>query len=230
MARTTPPVAEPETAQTWQDEEGNEHPFEDGPSGATPTVIAYDANGDSYDAPVDTTPAVQTGLPGVEKNEPLEMFDGRQVTAWKYSVTGNTQVSRRNIAASNLFESMRAETPVTLLVTVVPGAVSYKPNTEDGHVVGFTRERKLHVTDVWAADADASDLFEGGLVRTRTADDIGFLTEDPGDDVDDVTLEGMLAETLAPEPGMCSKLHRGHLSPCRQPAHACDLPTADEAE
>jgi hypothetical protein len=207
--------------QTQQDEEGNE------PSPLTATD--YDANGEAVDVPVDTT-ATQAGLPGVERDEPVEMFDGRAVTAWKYSLTGNTQVNRRNANAAHLFDGMRAELPVTLLVTVVPGAVSYKPNTEDGHVVGFTRERKLHVTEVWGADADASELFEGGLVRVRKPGDdgIGFMVGEPAEEE---TFGDMLADALedmAVEPGMCGKFHNGHLNPCRQSAHACPLRQAED--
>jgi len=216
MARATAPTVEPvePDGQTWQDEDGNEH--------SAVTVTDYDANGEAVDVPVDTS-ATQAGLPGVERDEPVEMFDGRAVTAWKYSLTGNTQVNGRNANAAHLFDAMRAELPVTLLVTVVPGAVSYKPKTEDGHVVGFTRERKLHVTEVWAADADASELFDGGLVRVRRPDDdgLGFLTEEP-----EVSLDDMLAEPSdsGVEPGMCGRVHTGHLNPCRQSAHVCTLP------
>lgn len=220
MARATAPAAEP-VGQTQQDEESNEQPYEE-PSPVTATD--YDANGEAVDVPVDTT-ATQAGLPGVERDEPVEMFDGRAVTAWKYSLTGNTQVNRRNANAAHLFDGMRAELPVTLLVTVVPGAVSYKPNTEDGHVVGFTRERKLHVTEVWGADADASELFEGGLVRVRKPGDdgIGFMVGEPAEEE---TFGDMLADALGDmvvEPGMCGQFHNGHLNPCRQSAHACPL-------
>lgn len=223
MARATAPAAEPVEAdgQTWQDEDGNEH--------SAVTVTDYDANGEAVDVPVDTT-ATQAGLPGVERDEPVEMFDGRAVTAWKYSLTGNTQVNRRNANAAHLFDAMRAELPVTLLVTVVPGAVSYKPNTEDGHVVGFTRERKLHVTEVWGADADASELFEGGLVRVRKPGDdgIGFMV---GESAEEETFGDMLADALGDmvvEPGMCGQFHNGHLNPCRQSAHACPLRQAED--
>lgn len=223
MARATAPAAEvvEPDEQTWQDEDGNEHP--------AVTVTDYDANGEAVDVPVDTS-ATQAGLPGVERDEPVEMFDGRAVTAWKYSLTGNTQVNRRNANAALLFDAMRAEVPVTLLVTVVPGAVSYKPNTEDGHVVGFTRERKLHVTEVWGADADASDLFEGGLVRIRKPDDdgIGFMVGEPAEE--EGAFDDMLADALedmAVEPGMCGQFHNGHLNPCRQSAHACPLRSED---
>ena len=152
------------------------------------------------------------------------MFDGRQVTAWKYSLTGNVAVNRMNEAASELFASMRADRPVTLLVTVEPGSVAFKPNTEDGHIVGFTRERKLHVTEVWAADTDASELFDGGLVRVRKSepDDIGYLTEEPDEGND-------LASALM-EAGKCNKRHPGHLNKCPLPAHACELPEAVDEE
>ena len=221
MSRATAP-AEP-VGQTQQDEEGNEQPYEQD----RPALMAtgYDANGEAVDIPVGTT-ATQAGLPGVERDEPVEMFDGRAVTAWKYSLTGNTQVNRRNANAAHLFDAMRAELPVTLLVTVVPGAVSYKPNTEDGHVVGFTRERKLHVTEVWGADADASELFEGGLVRVRKPvdDGIGFMVGEPAEEEE--AFGDMLAgalEDMVVEPGMCGQFHNGHLNPCRQSAHACPL-------
>lgn len=220
MSRATAPAAEPAT-QAWQDEGGEDHPYEEpGPV----TVTDYDANGEAVDVPVDTS-ATQAGLPGVERDEPVEMFDGRAVTAWKYSLTGNTQVNRRNANAAQLFDAMRAELPVTLLVTVVPGAVSYKPNTEDGHVVGFTRERKLHVTEVWGADADASELFEGGLVRVRKPGDdgIGFMVGEPAEEEEfDDMLAGAL-EDMVVEPGMCGQFHNGHLNPCRVAAHACPL-------
>lgn len=181
----------------------------------------YDADGEAVDRPVDTRTDTQSGLPGVSPDQPVEMFDGRQVTAWKYSLTGNVQVNRMNEAASELFASMRADRPVTLLVTVEPGSVAFKPNTEDGHIVGFTRERKLHVTEVWAADADASELFDGGLVRVRRSgdgegDDIGYLTEEPDEGND-------LASALM-EAGKCNKRHPGHLNKCPLPAHACELP------
>lgn len=200
--------------QEFQTEDGREVPYATG----------YNAAGEAVDQPVDTREA-QTGLPGVAEDRELEMFDGRQVTAWKYSLTGNMQVSRTNAASRSLFEAMRAETPVTLLVTVVPGSVRYAPNTEDGHVVGFTRERKLHVTDVWPADADASELFEGGLMRVRAVDDgIGFMTTAP-DAIpdDDNPLAASLAEAMPIEPGMCGEIHSGHKNACRQPAHACPL-------
>lgn len=221
MSRATAPAAEPD-GQTWQDEDGNEH--------SAVTVTDYDADGEAVDVPVDTT-ATQPGLPGVECDEPVEMFDGRAVTAWKYSLTGNTQVNHRNANAAHLFEAMRAELPVTLLVTVVPGAVSYKPHTEDGHVVGFTRERKLHVTEVWGADADASELFEGGLVRVRKPGDagIGFMVGEPAE-AEEETFDDMLADALGDmvvEPGMCGQFHNGHLNPCRQSAHACPLRSED---
>lgn len=187
----------------------------------------YDANGEAVDRPVDTRPDTQSGLPGVQPDQPVEMFDGRQVTAWKYSLTGNVQVNRMNEAASELFASMRADRPVTLLITVEPGSVAFKPNTEDGHIVGFTRERKLHVTEVWAADADASELFDGGLMRVRRtgdeADDgIGYLTEEPEDEPEGNDLASALMEA-----GKCNKRHPGHLNKCPLPAHACDLPEAD---
>lgn len=187
----------------------------------------YDANGEAVDRPVDTRPDTQSGLPGVQPDQPVEMFDGRQVTAWKYSLTGNVQVHRMNEAASELFASMRADRPVTLLITVEPGSVAFKPNTEDGHIVGFTRERKLHVTEVWAADADASELFDGGLMRVRRtgdeADDgIGYLPEEPEDEPEGNDLASALMEA-----GKCNKRHPGHLNKCPLPAHACDLPEAD---
>ena len=197
-------------------------------AGATITATGYDANGEAVDLPVDTTRDTQTGLPGVEDDRPLEMFDGRQVTAWKYSLTGNVQVNRANRDAAALFESMRADVPVTLLITIEPGSVSFKPNTEDGHIVGFTRERKLHVTNVWAADADASELFDGGLVRVKRQepDDIGYLTGEPEDEGDEKEGENSLASALM-EAGLCGKVHPGHLNKCRFPAHACELPEAD---
>lgn len=209
MSRATAPAAGPATQE---------------PSPVTAT--GYDANGEAVDVPVDTRPNTQTGLPGVEDDREVEMFDGKPVTAWKYSLTGNIAVSRTSRAASELFEAMRVGRPVTLLVTVEPGSVSHKPNTEDGHVVGMTRERKLHVTEVFGADADARDLFDGGLVRTRRDDDdgnIGFLTEEPPIPDDANPLAEALAEAMPLEPGMCGEIHAGHLNACRQPAHACPL-------
>ncbi len=187
----------------------------------------YNADGEAVDRPVDTSRDVQTGLPGVEPDRPVEMFDGRQVTAWKYSLTGNVQVNRLNEAAATLFEAMRADHPVTLLVTVEPGSVAFKPNTEDGHIVGFTRERKLHVTEVWAADADASELFDGGLMRVRKSgpDDIGYLTEEP----EDADEGNDLASSLMAA-GLCGKRHKGHKNTCRVAAHACEEPEAEEDE
>ena len=191
----------------------------------------YNAHGEAVDRPVDTRTDTQSGLPGVSPDQPVEMFDGRQVTAWKYSLTGNVAVNRMNEAASELFASMRADRPVTLLVTVEPGSVAFKPNTEDGHIVGFTRERKLHVTEVWAADTDASELFDGGLVRVRKSepDDIGYLTEEPDDipDGDPNPLGEALAEALDLEPGMCGEIHPGHLNRCRIARHACPVRSED---
>ena len=196
-------------------------------TGPSVTTVAYAADGETYDAPVDTRTDTQSGLPGVSPDQPVEMFDGRQVTAWKYSLTGNVAVNRMNEAAGELFASMRADRPVTLLVTVEPGSVAFKPNTEDGHIVGFTRERKLHVTEVWAADADASELFDGGLMRVRRSgdepDDIGYLTEEPDEEGND------LASALM-EAGKCNKRHPGHLNKCPLPAHACELPEAVDEE
>lgn len=199
-------------------------------TGPSVTTVAYAADGETYDAPVDTRTDTQSGLPGVSPDQPVEMFDGRQVTAWKYSLTGNVAVNRMNEAASELFASMRADRPVTLLVTVEPGSVAFKPNTEDGHIVGFTRERKLHVTEVWAADTDASELFDGGLMRVRRTGDeeddgIGYLTEEPDEipDGDPSPLAESLAEAMPVEPGMCGMKHPGHLNQCRQPAHSCPL-------
>ena len=187
----------------------------------------YNAHGEAVDRPVDSRTDTQSGLPGVSPDQPVEMFDGRQVTAWKYSLTGNVQVNRMNEAASELFASMRADRPVTLLVTVEPGSVAFKPNSEDGHIVGFTRERKLHVTEVWAADTDASELFDGGLMRVRRSgdepDDIGYLTEEPDEEGND------LASALM-EAGKCNKRHPGHLNKCPLPAHACELPEEDDEE
>lgn len=193
------------------------------------TAVGYNADGEAVDRPVDTSRDVQTGLPGVEPDRPVEMFDGRQVTAWKYSLTGNVQVNRLNEAAATLFEAMRADHPVTLLITVEPGSVAFKPNTEDGHIVGFTRERKLHVTEVWAADADASELFDGGLMRVRRPavedDGIGYLTEEPDDDDEGNDLASSLMAA-----GLCGKRHKGHKNTCRVAAHACEEPEAEEDE
>lgn len=216
VARTA--VQEPETLNNLSENDAQLN-------SETPVFVTdYNADGESVDRPVDTRTDTQSGLPGVSPDRPVEMFDGRQVTAWKYSLTGNVAVNRMNEAASELFASMRADRPVTLLVTVEPGSVAFKPNTEDGHIVGFTRERKLHVTEVWAADTDASELFDGGLVRVRKSepDDIGYLTEEPDEGND-------LASALM-EAGKCNKRHPGHLNKCPLPAHACELPEAVDEE
>lgn len=221
---------EEQVARTAVQEPTSENRLSDSPENETPVFATdYDANGEAVDRPVDTRPDTQSGLPGVSPDQPVEMFDGRQVTAWKYSLTGNVAVNRMNEAASELFASMRADRPVTLLVTVEPGSVAFKPNTEDGHIVGFTRERKLHVTEVWAADTDASELFDGGLMRVRRSgdepDDIGYLTQEPDaiPDGDPNPLGEALAEAMPVEPGMCGERHSGHLNQCRQPAHSCPL-------
>lgn len=199
----------------------------EGESGNSPiTAVGYDANGEAVDIPVDTRHDTQGGLPGVEEDQPIEMFDGKPVSGWKYSLTGNIAVNQRSRNEAAMFEAMRAGRPVTLLVTVEPGDVRYGQNTEDGHIVGFTRIRKLHVTDVFAADADASELFEGGIVRARKAEDdgnIGFLTQEPPIPDDENPLAASLAEAMPVEPGMCGETHRGHQNPCRQPAHSCPL-------
>lgn len=219
------------TGQTFQDEEGNEHP-------APITAVGYDANGEAVDMPVDTRQDTQGGLPGVEPDQPIEMSDGKPVTAWKYSLTGNIQVDRRSRNQAAMFEAMRVGRPVTLLVTVEPGTVAYKPNTEDGHVVGMTRERKLHVTEVFAAEADASELFEDGLIRYRRAEDddeddgnVGYLTQEPPETSESDTSDepGDLAASLMAS-GLCGKRHRGHIGTCRAAAHACELPEAGEGE
>ena len=189
------------------------------------TAVGYGPDGETKDIPVDTRHDTQGGLPGVEDDQPIEMFDGRQVTAWKYSLTGNVQVNRMNASAAELFDAMRADRPVTLLITVEPGSVAFKPNTEDGHIVGFTRERKLHVTEVWAADADASELFDGGLMRVRhqEPDDIGYMTTEPPSEEEE---SNDLASSLMAA-GLCGKIHPGHLNKCRDAAHACELPEAE---
>lgn len=194
------------------------------------TAVGYDANGEAVDVPVDTRQDTQGGLPGVEPDQPIEMSDGKPVTAWKYSLTGNIQVDRRSRNSAAMFEAMRVGRPVTLLVTVEPGTVAYKPNTEDGHVVGMTRERKLHVTEVFAAEADASELFEDGLIRYRRAEDddeddgnVGYLTQEPPIPDDDNPLAASLAEAMPLEPGMCGQTHPGHLNACRVARHACPL-------
>ena len=193
-------------------------------------AIGYDANGEAVDQPVDTRHDTQGGLDGMADDEPVEMFDGKPVTAWKYSLTGAIQVNRLSRASAVLFEEMRVGRPVTLLVTVEPGNVSFKPNTDDGHVVGMTRVRQLHVTEVFAADADASELFEGGLLRVkREAEDvddgIGYMTQEPAEEPDGEPgpLGESLAEAMPIEPGMCGQKHKGHLNQCRQPAHSCPL-------
>ena len=188
-------------------------------------AIGYDANGEAVDQPVDTRHYTQGGLDGMADDEPVEMFDGKPVTAWKYSLTGAIQVNRLSRASAVLFEEMRVGRPVTLLVTVEPGNVSFKPNTDDGHVVGMTRVRQLHVTEVFAADADASELFEGGLLRVkREAEDvddgIGYMTQEP-----EAEPENDLASSLMAA-GLCGKIHPGHLNKCRDAAHACELPEA----
>lgn len=186
-------------------------------------ATGYDANGEAVDQPVDTRHDTQGGLPGVEDDKPVEMFDGKPVTAWKYSLTGNIQVNRASKSAAALFEAMRVGRPVTLLVTVEPGTVAHKPNTDDGHVVGMTRVRQLHVTEVFAADADASELFEGGMVRVKGEpedDGIGFLTQEPEDDDGNDLASSLMAA------GLCGKIHPGHLNKCRDAAHACELPEA----
>ena len=105
------------------------------------TIVGYNANGETVAMPVDRTPLAQGGLPGIEDDREIELIDGRPVTAWKYNFTGNAPISMLNHAAGEMFNGMRVEQEFIALVTLVPGSVSYKPNTEDGHVVGFTKER-----------------------------------------------------------------------------------------
>lgn len=214
-------TAEKATGQTWQDEAGVEHPFEDAPI----TAVGYDANGEAVDVAVDTRPLAQAGLPGIEDDREVELIDGRPVTAWKYSFTGNAPVSMLNHAAGEMFNGMRVEQEFIALVTLVPGSVSYKPNTEDGHVVGFTKERKLHVTHIFAKDSDGDALFEGGLIRVRhqEPDDIGYMTTEPPPEEDEAN---DLASSLMAA-GLCGKIHPGHLNKCRDAAHACELPEAE---
>jgi len=197
------------------------------------TVTDYNADGEAIDAPVDTRPA--PALPGFEpENDPnAEWFEGKLVIGHKWTFTGNHEIGNRNAALQQKLARFTTGQSALLLVLVEPGDVSFVESTEDGHTKGVFHKRKLHITEVYAADDPATDeLFEGGLIRVRrdVADDIGFLTEEPGEPEPDVSLEDMLAETLAPEPGMCGLTHPGHLHPCRSARHSCDLPSADEAE
>lgn len=220
-------MARTETAPTETAEAPEAEPI----ATPAPFVTDYDANGEPIDAPVDTTPA--PALPGFEpENDPnAEFFEGKLVIGHKWSFTGNHEIGNRNAALQAKLAKFKDGQPSLLLVMVEPGDVAFVESTEDGHTKGVFHKRKLHITGVFAADDVATDaLFEGGLVRihrTEVADDIGYLTEEPDDE--DQSLEDMLKDALAVEPGMCGKVHRGHLNPCRQPAHACDLP-ADEAE
>ena len=197
-------------------------------------VTSYDANGEAIDAPVDTRPA--PALPGFEpENDPnAEWFEGKLVIGHKWSFTGNHEIGNRNAALQAKLAKFKDGQATLLLVMVEPGDVAFVESTEDGHTKGVFHKRKLHITGVYAADDVATDeLFEGGLVRihrSESADDIGYLTEELPEDEEDESLSDMLATALAVEPGMCGKVHRGHLNPCRQPAHACDLPGAGEEE
>lgn len=191
------------------------------------TTVAYGANGETYDAPVDTRPA----LPGMEPeaDQDAEFFEGKRILGNKWSFTGNHEVSRRNVSLRAKLDLFREGKSTLLLVEVEPGDVSMAESTEDGHVKGVHHKRKLHITGVYAAeDIEGSEaLFEGGLLRVRKGavepdDGIGFLTQDPIPDSDN-PLADSLAEALALEPGMCGETHEGHLNPCRQPRHSCPL-------
>lgn len=189
------------------------------------TIVGYNADGETVAMPVDRTPLAQGGLPGIEDDQPVELFEGRPVQAWKYGFTGNTQIDRMSRSAAALFDSLRVEQPITLLITVMPGSVSYDANTEDGHVVGFTRKRKMHVTEVYAADASAAELFEGGLMRVRMPDDIGYMTTEAPEGEPEPEGNNLASSLMAA--GLCGKVHPGHLNKCRNAAHACELPEAE---
>lgn len=218
-------------------------------------ATGYDVNGEAIDVPVDTRPAdVQTGLPGVEDDQPVEMFEGKRVIGHKFSFTGNYEVSSRNAALMAKLDEFARGQATLLLVQVEPGSVTFAESTEDGHVRGVFHKRKLHITGVFAADnTDTDELFEGGAIRTRRLGDdeddeddgIGYLTAQPGEVLPEVPEsmyapdakpldgsyadEGDLAASLMAA-GLCGKRHRGHANTCRLAAHVCELPEAGEDE
>lgn len=193
------------------------------------TAVGYDANGEAVDVPVDTRPAPE--LPGFESEagEPDEMFEGKRIIGNKWSFTGNHQVNRLNGAMVEKLDMLGEGKSILLLIQVEPGDVSFQQSTEDGHIRGVFHKRKLHITDVYAADdiEGSEALFEGGLLRVKRQerDDIGYLTGEPDEipDGDVSPLAESLAEAMPIEPGMCGMKHPGHLNQCRQPAHSCPL-------
>lgn len=218
------------TGQTFQDEEGNEHP-------APITAVGYDANGEAVDIPVDTRSAPE--LPGFEPAEgDFEMFEGKRVLGHRWSFKGNFDVPTRTAALREKLDRFRAGKATLLLVLVEPGDVAMPEVTEDGKVKGVRHRRNLHVTEVYAADdvEGADALFEGGLIRVRRPDDdeddgVGYLTQEPPETSESDTGDepGDLAASLMAS-GLCGKRHRGHIGTCRAAAHACELPEAGEGE
>lgn len=219
MARTAVEEKPTEAGETSTGEQDVNQPI---------TAVGYDANGEAVDVPVDTR--VEPPLPGFEDETPGEMFEGKRVIGHKWSFTGNHEISPRNQALADKLDTLTEGKSVLLLVEVEPGDVSFVQSTEDGHIKGVFHKRKLHVTNVYAADdMDGSDaLFEGGLIRVRREepDDIGYLTTDPeGEGDEEPEAANDLASSLMAA-GLCGKVHPGHLNKCRAAAHACELPEA----
>ncbi len=195
------------------------------------TAVGYNAAGESVDRPVDTRPSPE--LPGFEADEDpnAEMFEGKRVIGHKWSFTGNHEVNIRNQALRDKLDVLGRGEPTLLLVQVEPGDVTHAQSTEDGHIKGVFHKRKLHITDVFAAeDIEGSEaLFEGGLLRVRRPavedDGIGYLTEEPDDDDEGNDLASSLMAA-----GLCGKRHKGHKNTCRVAAHACEEPEAEEDE
>lgn len=197
---------------------------------APDTIVGYNANGETVAMPVDRTP--EQPLPGFEDEaaDDAEMFEGKRILGHKWSLSGNQMVNTRNVAMLDKLNVFREGKAALLLIQVEPGSVTMEESTEDGHVRGVFHKRKLHITDVFVADAiDTDALFEGGLIRVRKSepDDVGYLTTDPNPIPDsDNPLADSLAEAMPLEAGMCGEIHEGHLNQCRQPRHSCPLRTA----
>lgn len=244
MSRATAPAAEPAT-QAWQDEGGEDHPYEEpGPV----TVTDYDANGEAVDVPVDTTAPVgeQAEMPGFEKPELWDRFEGRRISKVILSFAGTCDLSDDPELARQLH--LREEVAFTIEGQVTGKA--FKLRTDKNGVTTVDGVATINVTSVYAAlaphvlDVDPDSEVPATIEKFE---ELAFKDHEyrPDDDMvcrdcgegahrpwHEEAEQSPLAESLIEagtlEPGMCGRVHNGHLNPCRQSAHACPLRQAED--
>lgn len=128
---------------------------------ADPPLMAtgYDENGEAVDQEVDTRPAgEQPEMPGFEKPELWDRYEGRRVTEVLLAIGGQCDLTEDPELARDI--RLRDEISVTITGTIIGKA--YKTKTDKNGVVTTYGTATIQVTEVRAAGAVCDCGASGG--------------------------------------------------------------------